>query len=135
MENEIELSILRGIERPTYGGAPGQAGAAQRRQASRLQKHENLKIMGKTMIITLLLTTMAGLGIIKLQAFALGNDTVKSFLTQFNGGRSMGHRGAPFELQPQHETADRSFFGTVPPGCRLYPLQAHMPPRPPGSNG
>ena len=48
--------------------------------------------MGKTMIITLLLTTMAGLGIIKLQAFALGNDTVKSFLTQFNGGRSMGHR-------------------------------------------
>src|ERR1022692_4001167 len=115
----MQLSILPGIDCQvqTCGGAPftglldirnitgrnrrgRSGGASQRGQAARLPNRENLKIMGKTMLITLLLTTMAGLGAIKLRAVALENDPVKSFLSQFNGSSSMDHRGAPFEFMP-----------------------------------
>ena len=125
MENEIQLSILPGIDRPvqTCGGAPFRVLLDLRR--------ENLKLMGKTMLITLLLTTMAGLGAIKFRAFVLGNDPVKSFLGQFNEGSSMDHRAARFEFMPPGETSDGPFLGTVPPGRRHHSWQAHTPPRPP----
>jgi hypothetical protein len=126
VENDIQLSILPGIDRQvqTCGGARFRDLLDFRR--------ENLKIMGKTMLITLLLTTMAGLGAIKLRAVALENDPVKSFLSRFNGGSSMDHRGAPFEFMPPGETSGAPFFGTVPAGRWHHPWKAQMPPRPPG---
>jgi hypothetical protein len=126
VENEIQLSILPGIDRPvqTCGGIPFRDLLDFRR--------ENLKIMGKTMLITLLLTTMAGFGTIKLRAFALENVTVKSFLRQFNGGSSMDHRAAPFEFRQPGETSGNPFLGTVPPGRWPHPRHEHMPPRLPG---
>ena len=129
MENEIQLSILPGIDRQvqTCGGAPLRDLLDFRR--------ENLKIMGKTMLITLLLTTLAGLGAIKLRAFALENDVVKSFLSQFNGGSSMDHRAARFEFMPLGETPRGPFNGTVPPGGWHHSWQTHMPTRPPVQTG
>ena len=125
MENEIQLSILPGIDRQvqTCGGAPFRDLLDFRR--------ENLKIMGKTMLVTLLLTTMAGLGAIKLRAFALENDPVKSFLSLFNGDNSMDHRAARFEFAPPGENSRGPFLGAVPPGRRHHSWQAHTPPRPP----
>lgn len=126
MESDIQLSILAGIDRQvqTCGGARFRDLLDFRR--------ENLKIMGKTMLITLLLTTMAGFGAIKLRAFALENGTVKSFLGQFNGGSSMDHRAARVEFAPPGETSSGPFLGTVPAGRRHHSWQAHTPPRPPG---
>jgi hypothetical protein len=125
VENEIRLSILPGIDRQaqTCGGTPVRDLLDFRR--------ENLKIMGKTMLITLLLTTMAGLGAIKLRAFALENVTVKSFLGQFNGDSSMDHRAAPFEFIRPGESPGGPFIGSVPPGRWRHSWQAHTPPRPP----
>ena len=116
MENEIQLSILPGIDRQvqTCGGAPFRNLLDFRR--------ENLKIMGKTMLITLLLTTLAGLGAIKLRAFAVEN-VVKSFLGQFNGASSMDHRAARFEFMPPGETSDGPFLGNRSTGP-LAPFMA-----------
>lgn len=126
MESEIQLSILPGIDRQvrTCGGARFRDLLDFRR--------ENLKIMGKTMLITLLLTTIAGLGAIKLPSFALENDSVKSFLSLFNVGSSMDHRAAPFEFMPPGETSGGPFLGAVPAVRWHHPRQAHMPRRPPG---
>ena len=145
MESEIQISVLPGIDCPvqTCGGAPssglldiqditgrnrqGRSGGASRGgQAERLPERENLKIMGKTMLITLLLTTMAGFGAIKLGAFAMENDTVKSFLSQFNGSSSMDHRAASVEFMPPGETSTGPFLGMLPAGRRSHPWHAHM---------
>jgi hypothetical protein len=126
VESEIQLSILPGIDCQvqTCGGARFRDLLDFRR--------ENLKIMGKTMLITLLLTTMAGLGAIKLRAFAVENDPVNSFLSLLNVGSSMDHRAAPFEFMPPGKTSGGPFLGAVQAGRWHDPRQAHMPPRPPG---
>ena len=85
------------------------------------------------MLITLLLTTMAGLGAIKLRTFALENNAVKFFLSQFNGSSSMEHRAAPFEFGPSSRISG-PFHGTDPSGRWPRPWQAHTLPQPPDSS-
>jgi len=82
------------------------------------------------MLITLLLTTLAGLGAIELRAFALENDAVKSFLSQFNGSSSVDPWVAPFEFRPPSGVSG-PFHGAAPPGRWPHPWSAHMPPGPP----
>ena len=128
MESEIQMRIWPGIDRRLQA-----RGVARFRDLLDFRR-ENLRIMGKAMLITLLLTTLAGLGAIKLRAFALENVTVKSFLGQFNGGSSMDHRAAPFEFIRPGETPDGPFIGTVPPARWPHTRHEHMPPRLPGQS-
>ena len=143
MESEIQLSTLPGIDCQvqTCGGTQlsglwdGQdvtsrnrqkrsSGASAKAQSQRPPNRENLRIMAKTMLITLLLTTTAGFGAIKLGAFALENDAVKSFLSQFNRGSSMNHQAATFESMPPAETSAGPFLGPLPPGRWPHPGHA-----------
>jgi hypothetical protein len=113
VENEIQLRALAkmGYEVQTCGGAPFtglldiRGITAQNKQwrstglpRARLTHCESLKIMRRTMLITLVLTTMTGLGAIKLGALVLQNDTLKSFLSEVSGSSSTESRAARFEF-------------------------------------
>ena len=122
MENEVQLSLLPRIERQvqTCRGARFRDLLDSRR--------ENLKIMRKAMLITLLLTTMAGFGAIKIRAIVLENGTVRSFLGKFNGDNSMDQQAGQFEFMPPGQAFGGPFLGTMHPSHRHRAWQAQMLP-------
>jgi hypothetical protein len=72
--------------------------------------------MGRAMLITLVLTTLTGLGAIKLRDLAMQNDTMKSFPDDFRRS-SMQTRAAGFEfMPPPFVTAGGAFPKALPPG-------------------
>ena len=80
----------------------------------RLLNRERLKIMGRAMLITLVLTTLIGLGAIKLRDLAMQRDT--SFPDDFSRG-SMESRAAGFEfMPPPFVTAGDAFRNERPSG-------------------